>query len=115
MVCAQQEQWRETNTRSILGHSRLASVRRRRTGHCMVLGVVLELLGRHGGTEEVLEVLQHILLAGRKGARLGVRFELVAGCHGYLSWGGVQSVSGPRGLAGSRKLRPYHVRGKRVL
>ena len=48
----------------------------RRTGHGVVLRVVLELLGRHGRTEEVLEVLEHILLGGRKGARLGVRVEV---------------------------------------
>ena len=41
-------------------------------GHSMVLGVVLELLGRDGGAEEVLKVLEDILLARRKGARLRV-------------------------------------------
>ena len=45
-------------------------------GHGMVLRVVLELLGRDGGAEEVLEVLEDILLAGRKGARLRVVVEV---------------------------------------
>ena len=45
-------------------------------GHGVVLRVVLELLGRDGGAEEVLEVLEHILLAWRKGFWLGVRVEI---------------------------------------
>ena len=41
-------------------------------GHCVVLGVVLELFRRDGRAEKVLEVLEDVLLTGRKGARLRV-------------------------------------------
>ena len=37
-----------------------------------VLRIILQLLGRDGGAEEVLEVLEHVLLAGRECARLWV-------------------------------------------
>ena len=56
----------------------------------VVLAVVLELLGRHGGAKEILQILQHVLLGRRKGARLGVRVELIGHCHGsedaLLAW-----------------------------
>ena len=52
----------------------------------MVLGVVLELLGRDGGAEEVLQVLEHILLGGREGARLRVVVEVG---HIWRTTGGV--------------------------
>jgi hypothetical protein len=52
-----------------------------RTGHSMVLAVVLELLGRHGGAKEVLEVLEDVLLRRRKGARLR---GLLEACHAYV-------------------------------
>ena len=41
----------------------------------MVLGVVLELLGRYRGAEEVLQVLKDVLLGRREGARLRLRIE----------------------------------------
>ena len=37
--------------------------------HGVVLRVVLELLGRHGGAEEILQVLEDILLGRREGTR----------------------------------------------
>ena len=47
-----------------------------RTGHGVVLGVVLQLLGRDGRAEEVLQVLEHVLLGGRERARLRVVVEV---------------------------------------
>ena len=49
--------------------------------HSMVLAVVLELLGRHGGAEEVLQVLEDVLLGRREGARLR---GLLEACHAYV-------------------------------
>ena len=48
--------------------------------HGVMLGVVLELLGRHGGAEEVLEVLEDVLLGRSKGARLRVVMETGHAC-----------------------------------
>ena len=45
-------------------------------GHGVVLGVVLQLLGRDGRAEEVLQVLEHVLLGGRERARLRVVVEV---------------------------------------
>ena len=47
-------------------------------GDGVVLAVILELLGRHGRAEEVLQVLEDILLGRRERARLGVRVELIS-------------------------------------
>ena len=74
-----------------------------------VLRVVLELLGRDGGAEEVLEVLEDILLAGREGARLRVGIE-VGHCVGAaratgLSWEG---TSGSVHKLAGRWRPPYH-------
>jgi len=44
-------------------------------GHGVVLRVVLQLLGRDGRAEEVLQVLEHVLLGRSERARLGVRLE----------------------------------------
>lgn len=56
----------------------------------VVLAVILELLGRHGRAEEVLQILQDVLLGRRKGARLRVRVELIGhGCgseDALLAW-----------------------------
>lgn len=67
-----------------------------------VLRVVLELLGRDGGAEEVLEVLEDVLLGRRKGARLRVGVELSIR-HGWLEdallsckWVGDASARGGR-------------------
>jgi len=49
---------------------------RKVVGHGVMLGVVLELLGCHGGAEEVLKVLEDIFFGRRERARLGVRIEL---------------------------------------
>jgi len=59
-------------------------------GTCALFAVVLELLGRHGGAKEILQVLEDVLLGRRKGARLGVGVELIGHCHGsedaLLTW-----------------------------
>ncbi len=67
----------------------------------MVLGVVLQLLGRDGRAEEVLQVLEHVLLGGRKGARLRVLVEAVLaggdgrpGCEGGGTTGGGTTTGG---------------------
>ena len=81
MICAQ------TNTGVVRGCARararacaragrvLGACWASRTGHGVVLGVVLELLGRYGRAEEVHQVLENIVLGGRKGARLWVGVE----------------------------------------
>jgi len=55
----------------------------------VMLAVILELLGRDGGAEEILQVLQHVLLRRGEGARLGVLIErgLAGGRSGSSSHG----------------------------
>lgn len=70
--------------------SRDAQRRKRRTrkviGHGVMLRVVLQLLGADGGTEKVHQVLEDVLLAWGKRARLRVRVELVGhGCDAATS------------------------------
>lgn len=67
----------------------------------MVLGVVLELLGRDGGAEKVLEVLHHVLLGGRKGARLRLRVELRV-CHDCVCVVGVWGFRELGAIRGNR-------------
>ena len=55
----------------------------------MVLAVVLELLGRDGGAEKVLQVLEDVLLGRRKGARLRLGVEIGHCCgseDALLTW-----------------------------
>jgi len=60
------------------------------TGMRTMLRVVLELLRRHGGAKEILQVLKDVLLGRRKGARLRLGVELVGHCRGLedalLTW-----------------------------
>jgi predicted RNA-binding protein Jag len=57
--------------------------------HGVMFAVVLELLGRHGRAEEILQVLEDILLGRRERARLRVRVEVRHGCESedaLLTW-----------------------------